>query len=85
VRTYFIPDEPGEYSPKAVRKLRTQMAMTQGVFAKLIGVSTILVNSWERGVRTPSRVVRRLLDTIAHDPAAWLSQVQLIGRQRRAS
>jgi putative transcriptional regulator len=42
--------------------------MSQPAFAALVGVSAILVQSWERGVRTPATVARRVLDMIAEDP-----------------
>jgi DNA-binding transcriptional regulator YiaG len=83
VRTVSIPG-PGKHSPAAVRKLRTSMGMSQAVFAELIGVSGILVQSWERGVREPSPLARRLLDTIRRDPAGWLAGLGGKGPSRRA-
>src|SRR5687767_4896566 len=63
VRTVSIP-EPGKYSPTAVKKLRHQLGMSQGIFAELLGVSRVWVQGWERGVRQPSPLARRLMDTI---------------------
>jgi DNA-binding transcriptional regulator YiaG len=74
VRTYTFHD-PGKHTPVMVRKLRAQLGMSQAIFARMIGVSTILVQSWERGVREPSTMARRLLDTISRDPAGWVSTV----------
>src|SRR6266700_136487 len=74
VRTVSIP-EPGRYSPAAVKKLRAQLGMSQAVFAELLGVSRIWVQGWERGVRQPSPIARRLLDTIRANPASWLTTV----------
>jgi putative transcriptional regulator len=74
VRTVSIP-EPGKYSPTAVRKLRDQLGMSQAVFAELLGVSRVWVQGWERGVRHPSPLARRLMDTIRADPASWLATV----------
>lgn len=74
VRTVSIP-EPGEYSPATVRKLRGQLGMSQTVFAELLGVSRIWVQGWERGMRQPSPLARRLMDTIRANPASWLATV----------
>jgi putative transcriptional regulator len=74
VHTVSIP-EPGKYSPAVVRKLRDQLGMSQAVFAELLGVSRIWVQGWERGVRHPSPLARRLLDTISADPASWLKKM----------
>jgi putative transcriptional regulator len=74
VRTVSVP-EPAKYSPAAVRKLRDQLGMSQAVFAEVLGVSRIWVQGWERGVRKPSALARRLLDTIRANPASWLATV----------
>jgi putative transcriptional regulator len=72
VRKLGLPDPP-HYSAAAVRKLRKQIGVSQATFAGMLGVSRILVQSWERGVREPSRMARRLLQTIHRDPSAWLA------------
>src|SRR5262249_8030774 len=69
-RTIAVP-EPDHYSPSAVKKLRTQLGMSQAVFAELLGVSRVWVQGWERGVRQPSPLARRLMDTIRANPASW--------------
>ena len=82
VRVLQIP-RPGEYSPAAVVKLRKKMGMSQALFADLVGVSRVLVQSWERGVRDPSPMACRLLDTIRRDPAGWLAGLQSGAKHRR--
>jgi putative transcriptional regulator len=67
--------EPHEYSPATVKKLRGKLGMSQAVFAEVLGVSRVWVQAWERGVRQPSPLARRLMDTIRADPAAWLSSI----------
>ena len=75
IRTVCIPG-PGKHSPASVRRLRASLGMSQSVFAELIGVSCILVQSWElTRVRTPSTLARRLLDTISDDPVRWLASL----------
>ena len=44
---------PGKHSPKSVKKLRASLGLSQAVFGQLVGVSAILVQGWERGVRIP--------------------------------
>jgi putative transcriptional regulator len=74
VHTIEIP-EPAKYNAKAVQSLRQKLGVSQAIFAKMLGVSTILVQSWERGVRQPSPLARRLLDTVSDDPGRWLGRV----------
>ena len=74
VRTVTIPG-PGSYSPARIKKLRAQLGMSQAIFAELLGVSRVWVQGWERGVRQPSPLARRLLDAISANPSAWLATV----------
>lgn len=74
VRTITIP-EPGHFSPSAVKKLRHELGMSQALFAELLGVSRIWVQGWERGVRQPTPLARRLMDAIQANPGAWLKSV----------
>jgi len=62
---------PGEYDAAAVRATRERIGASQGVFARMVGVSRVLVQSWEQGTRTPSPLARRLLDAMNADPRAW--------------
>jgi putative transcriptional regulator len=82
VRVVEIP-APTPHTADTVRAIRERLGVSQAAFAKLVGVSTILAQGWEQGVRIPSPLAARLLDTIAVDPAAWLSTVQRV-RQRGA-
>jgi putative transcriptional regulator len=75
VRTVEVP-EPGAYRARQIRQLRQTLGVSQAVFAHLLGVSVILVKSWERGVREPSLMARRLLDTIRANPSRWLATVR---------
>lgn len=72
IRQVEVPD-PGEYSPRDVKTLREALRISQGLFARIIGVSPELVAHWEYGVRTPSPLARRLLDRIKADPAAYVT------------
>src|SRR5258706_7431100 len=67
VRTIRVA-EPGVYRPAAVRAIRRRLGMSQAVFAQLLGVSQVLVRSWERGARAPAAIACRLLDVIRDHP-----------------
>jgi DNA-binding transcriptional regulator YiaG len=60
--------EPSTYRPGAVRAARRRLGVSQAVFAQLLGVSQVLVRSWERGARAPAAVACRLLDVIREHP-----------------
>jgi putative transcriptional regulator len=79
VKTIEIPD-PNVYRAKNVRDLRNSLGVSQAVFAGLLGISVVLVKSWERGAREPSVMARRLLDTIKASPSAWLATVREMAR-----
>ncbi len=65
---------PPEVSAKNVAKIRSQnLHMSQGAFAKLLGVSVRVVQSWEQGDKKPSGAARRLLQVAAQDPQALLA------------
>ena len=66
---------PHPYSADAVKRLRAELNVSQAVFADLLGVSRVWVQGWERGAREPTPLARRLLDTIATDPAGWIERV----------
>jgi putative transcriptional regulator len=71
VRTVEMPDEPAAYNAAAVRAARERIAVSQAIFARLIGVSATLVRAWEQGQRTPAMWARRLLDEVNRDPLHW--------------
>jgi len=68
LRTVEVPDEPPEIDAKTLAALRTQAAMSQAVFAKLLNVSTKTLQSWEQGVRQPSDASRRLIQVFREEP-----------------
>lgn len=64
--------EPPRFTPAAIHKLRDRLGLSQGLFAKLLGVSRKLIEAWEAGTRTPSPMACRLLDAIARQPTLFL-------------
>jgi len=75
VRTVERISEPRSYSALKVRATRELVGASQAVFARLLGVSKIQAQSWERGVRTPSKLACRLLDEINRDPQRWRGMI----------
>jgi putative transcriptional regulator len=71
VRKVEMPDDPKPYTAAAVRATRARLNVSQAVFARLVGVSTVLAQSWEQGTRKPSKLARRLLDEINENPDRW--------------
>jgi len=71
MKTVEIPDPP-HFSAAAVHKLRDQLGLSQGLFAKLLGVSRKLVEAWEAGTRTPSPMACRLMDAIERKPSLYV-------------
>jgi putative transcriptional regulator len=76
VRTVGSLDEPKTYEPADVRAVRSKLNLSQPVFADLMGVSAILVQSWEQGKRKPSRMACRLLEEIERNPEPWIARVR---------
>ncbi len=69
-----MPDPPPELSATDVAKIRLRrLHMSQGAFAKLLGVSVRVVQSWEQGKKKPSGAARRLLQVAERNPDALLS------------
>ncbi len=71
LKTLEIPDPP-RFTAAAVHKLRDRLGLSQGLFAKLIGVSRKLVEAWEAGTRIPSPMACRLLDAVMRSPSLFL-------------
>src|SRR5256885_16527634 len=67
LKTVEIPDPPA-FDARSIHKLRNRLGLSQGIFAKLLGISRKLVEAWETGTRKPSPIACRLLDHIALIP-----------------
>lgn len=62
-----------------IKKIRNNAKMTQGVFAKFLGVSTKTVEAWEAGRNIPNGPARRILSMLKQDPKL-LEKYRLITR-----
>jgi putative transcriptional regulator len=76
VRTLDVIESTA-YDSNRVKKLRKSLNVSQAVFARLVGVSAVLVRSWERGARRPAPIARRLLDQIRAHPEQFADLVQI--------
>jgi DNA-binding transcriptional regulator YiaG len=74
--------EPSTYDARGVREVRDALNVSQAVFAQLLGVSDVLVRSWERGVRSPAPVARRLLDQVRAYPGNFSKLVHSLEHPR---
>jgi len=74
---------PSAYDAKGVKKVRDALNVSQAVFAQLLGVSDVLVRSWERGVRAPAPVACRLMDQIREHPEHFSKLVEYPERPQR--
>lgn len=71
IRTAVLPPPPHDYTAADIQVTRRKLGVSQGVFAKIMGVSLILAQSWEQGTRKPSTMACRLLDEINRDLGRW--------------
>jgi putative transcriptional regulator len=84
IRTIEIA-EPSTYDAHKIKKVRAALNVSQRVFARLVGVSDVLVRSWERGARQPAPIARRLLDQIRAYPAQFVRLVHAPPLRKSAS
>jgi putative transcriptional regulator len=77
LRTIDVPEAPPEIDATTLVALREAAQMSQVVFAKVLHVSAKTVQSWEQGMRVPSKAARRLIQVFAEQPAAVCKVVGL--------
>jgi putative transcriptional regulator len=68
LRTVEIPEPPPVFDAVAIRQLRKKLNVSQGLFAKILNVSTKTLQGWEQGERRPSQASLRLLQIVADYP-----------------
>src|ERR1700692_3783271 len=83
LKTVEVPEAPPEIDAKTLVALREQAEMSQAVFAKVLYVSAKTVQSWEQGVRVPSRASRRLIHIFTEQPGVVCKVVGLRSVQLR--
>src|SRR5580704_1897424 len=83
LKTVEVPEAPPEIDAKTLLALRQQAEMSQAVFARVLYVSAKTVQSWEQGLRVPSRASRRLIHIFAEQPGVVCKVVGLRSVQLR--
>lgn len=58
------------YNEEAIKKIRSELNLTQRAFAEVMGVSTKTIEAWERGINKPSGSSSRLLQIFEDNPSA---------------
>lgn len=66
---------PPLYDAAGIRRIRSQLKVSQPVFAGMLNVSSSTVQAWEQGVREPDGASLRLLEIAEHHPATLLARV----------
>lgn len=72
LRTTVLPRPPKPLSPKQIAKLRSDLNVSQAVFAKCLNISVKTVQSWEQGLGRPSGASLKLLSIARRDPKILL-------------
>ncbi|MFI0348022.1 MAG: helix-turn-helix domain-containing protein [Chthoniobacterales bacterium] len=67
LRTFQHAANP-EMKPEEISFIRSELNMSQAVFASFLGVRPASVMSWEYGTRQPSGAVRKLLSIARKNP-----------------
>lgn len=62
---------PPAFTKADVQALRAKLRVSQGVFARLVGVSPQLAKAWELGTRAPSGPAARVLEVLAERPQTF--------------
>lgn len=62
---------PPAFTKADVQALRAKLRVSQGVFARLVGVSPQLEKAWELGTRAPSGPAARVLEVLADRPQTF--------------
>ncbi len=59
--TFDLNSLTPELAPEAIRALREREGTSQAVLARYLGVATVTLSQWERGIRRPEGPALRLL------------------------
>ena len=74
VRVSRAAFEPQDFKPAEIRKVRTNLGLSQPDFAEFLCTSVGTVRSWEQGTRKPQTSARRLLSIAKKKPALLLQR-----------
>jgi len=82
-RGEVAPSRKFEIDGSNVRLIRTNYELSQGQFARLLGISTATLQNWEQGRRLPKGAARVLLQVAAKHPDAVWDVVKPVATQSR--
>ena len=71
-----LPSSPPKYSKTKIKKLRTELNVSQAVFAKILNVSLQTVRAWEQGDNIPKGATVRLFQLIEFNPRQFLEAIK---------
>ncbi|KRL08864.1 helix-turn-helix domain-containing protein [Schleiferilactobacillus perolens] len=63
-----VLEDPPQYTPDEIKKIRHKAGATQRVLAEMLAVSPRTVEAWEVGRTNPTGSARRLLQLVDKDP-----------------
>ena len=70
-------------SPNQIKSLRTSLAMTQSLFADILGVTKKAVEAWEAGTKNPSGPALRMFEILEKESLV-LERVGIFSRKESA-
>ena len=76
LRTTVLPAAPAAMNATDIRALRDSLNTSQAVFARLLNVSTQLVQAWEANRRQPEGAALRLLEVVKREPSVVLPKIK---------
>lgn len=87
IRKVKLDLQPPAFDASSIQHLRSELGVSQALFAELIAVSVDLIRKWEAGTRKPAPVHCRLLREVAIAPRKWLRRIvkEAESNQRRVS
>ncbi len=82
LRGETAPSRKFEIKSTDVKRIRANYKLSQGQFAKLLGISVATLRNWEQGRRSPDGPARVLLQVASKHPDAVWDVVQPLTRTR---
>jgi len=82
LRGEATPSRKFMVKPTDVKRIRANYKLSQGQFAKMIGISVATLRNWEQGRRSPDGPAQVLLQVASKHPDAVWDVVQPLTRTR---
>jgi len=75
VRTVKLDLRPPTFDAVEIKEIRTQLRVSQPVFAEFLGVSASCVKDWEQGKNVPQGPACRIMDEMQRDITLWRNRI----------